>query len=105
MADMHSAEEVKAHVRVYLYVFGALAILTMVTVAVGYYHLPIVPALIVALAIAIIKGGLVASYFMHLLTEQRLIYWLLLLTVAFLLAMFILVISAYHSQEGMHLVS
>jgi len=104
MAEMHSAEEIKAHVRVYLYVFGALAVLTIVTVAVGYYHLPIVPALIVALVIAVIKGGLVASYFMHLMTEKRLIYWLLIMTVVFLLAMFAIVVSAFHSQEGVHLV-
>ena len=105
MADLHSAEEVKKHIRVYLYVFGALAVLTVVTVAVAYFHLPIVPALIVALIIASIKGGLVASYFMHLVAEQKVIYWLLILTIVFLIAMFIVVVAAYHSQEGGYLVS
>jgi len=100
MSDAHSPEEVKEHIRVYLYVFGALAVLTVVTVAVGYFHLPILPALVLALVIALIKGGLVASYFMHLMTEKRLIYWLLIMTLVFLLAMFALFVSAYHGQDG-----
>ncbi len=105
MAELHSAEEIKAHVRVYLVVFGTLAVLTIVTVAVGYMHLPILPAVLVALFIALIKGGLVASYFMHLLTEKKLIHWLLILTAVFLVVMFVLFISAYNSQEGVLLVT
>ena len=96
----HSVEEIRKHVRVYMMVFGSLAVLTIVTVAVGYLELPILPALIAALFIACIKGGLVASYFMHLIDEKKLIYWLLIATVFFLFVMFTLFISAYNSQEG-----
>ena len=66
MADtMHmTPEEVKKHVKVYVMVFGALAVLTIVTVAVSYLDLNILPALILALIIALVKGGLVASYFL-----------------------------------------
>jgi len=105
MAELHSPEEIRKHVRVYMMVFGSLAVLTIVTVTVGYLKLPIVPAMIVALFIACIKGGLVASYFMHLITEKKLIYWLLILSAVFLFIMFALFISAYNSQEGGYLVS
>ena len=41
-------------------------------------------AIFVGLTIAIIKGYLVAANFMHLNSERKLIYWILLLTVFFL---------------------
>ncbi len=94
-----SVEEVKKHVHVYLTVFGALAVLTVVTVGVGYLRLPIWPALIIALIIASVKGGLVAGYFMHLISEKKVIYWILAGTFVFLICMFILFISAYHDQS------
>jgi len=98
-----SVEEVKKHIRVYLTVFGALAVLTVVTVGVAYLNLPIWPALIVALLIASIKGGLVAGYFMHLVSEKKVIYWVLTITAGFLVFMFILFISAYHDQSQLAL--
>ncbi len=79
----HSPEEIQAEVRTYMMVFGALAVLTMVTVAVSYIDLSSGPAITLALIIATIKGGLVAGYFMHLLDEQKLIYSILALTVVF----------------------
>lgn len=100
MSETTSAEEVKKHVRVYMFVFMALAALTIITVAVAYLHLSIVPALIVALFIATIKGSLVASYFMHLVSEKKVIYLTLLITGAFLLGLFILTLSSYHDQDG-----
>ena len=41
-------------------------------------------AVFVGLTIAMIKGYLVAANFMHLNSERKLIYWILLLTVFFL---------------------
>jgi cytochrome c oxidase subunit 4 len=64
-------------------VFAALMVLTVVTVAVSYLGLAIPAAVLVALVIASVKGGMVASFFMHLIHERRLIFWVLLLTVAF----------------------
>ena len=81
----HSPEEIKREVRVYLIVFVALAALTAVTVG-SFYMLksyPVSVAIGVALAIALVKGSLVAGYFMHLLTEKKLIYAVLILTVFF----------------------
>ena len=99
MAEHMTVEEVKKHVKVYVIVFGALAVLTVVTVAVSYLDFTIIPALIVAMIIALVKGGLVAGYFMHLVSEKKVIYWVLVLTVVFLVCMFALFISALSDQE------
>lgn len=81
------------NVKVYLAVFAALAVLTVVTVAVSYLHLPITGAVFVALAIATVKAGLVATFFMHLKGERALIYGLLAMTLVFMGFLFILPIS------------
>ena len=99
MAEHMTVEEVRKHVRVYIMVFGALAVLTVVTVAISLLDMPIVPALIVALIIAMVKGGLVAGYFMHLISEKKVIAWVLAVTVVFLMCMFALFISALSDQE------
>jgi cytochrome c oxidase subunit 4 len=52
-------------VSLYLKIYGALLVLTAVTVGVSLLDLG-APAIYVALAVAIVKGGLVAAYFMHL---------------------------------------
>jgi caa(3)-type oxidase subunit IV len=41
----------------------------------------------VALLVATVKGTLVACYFMHLISEKKLIYAVLALTVAFFVAL------------------
>ncbi|MBO6573888.1 MAG: cytochrome C oxidase subunit IV family protein [Rhodothermales bacterium] len=99
MSEAHSVEEIRKHVRTYMIVFGALLVLTVVTVAVAYIDLSIGPALALALFIASIKGGLVAAYFMHLIDEKKLIFWILGVTFAFLIFMFILFVSAYNDQD------
>ena len=77
------AVDIDRHVRVYITVFVALMALTIVTVAVSRFHLPVPIAVSVALLVATIKGSLVACYFMHLISEKKLIYAVLALTVAF----------------------
>ena len=81
------AEDLKKHVRVYISVFVGLLALTVVTVTISYLNLSVMPAIIVALIIASIKGSLVASYFMHLLSEKKVIYAALALTVVFFLVL------------------
>ena len=72
-----SEEAVKHHVKIYIRVFVTLLILTVLTVAVSYFHLPILYAVLVALAIAIFKGSLVAGFFMHLVSEKKIILYIL----------------------------
>ena len=79
----HTPEEIRAETRVYLIVFCCLAVLTLVTVAVSYLRLASHEAFAVALVIASIKGFLVAGYFMHLLSEKKLIYSVIALTAIF----------------------
>ena len=88
-ADMTSdhAVDIDKHVRVYIIVFVALMVLTMITVAVSYLDLSMAIAVPVALFIAIVKGSLVAGYFMHLISEKKLIYAVLVLTVVFFAAL------------------
>ena len=78
-----SSEDIRKHVKVYFAVFAALAFLTVLTVAVSYLHLPLPKAILVALVVASIKGALVATFFMHLSSEKKIIYAILLLTVFF----------------------
>lgn len=87
MAQTHDAESIRKETRTYVTVFIALAVLTAVTVAVSYFHLPPVLAIGVALLIAAFKGSLVAGFFMHLFHERKAIYWVLLLTVVFFLVL------------------
>ena len=81
----HHEIDVDRHVRIYLIVFVSLAALTIITVGISYLHLPVLPAVALALLVATIKGSLVACYFMHLISERRLIYWVLGFTVFFFL--------------------
>lgn len=99
MAEHMTVEEIRKHVKVYVMVFGALAVLTVVTVAVSWLDMPMLPALIVALLIAGVKASLVALYFMHLVSEKQVIMWVLAATGAFLISMFILFIAALADQE------
>jgi cytochrome c oxidase subunit IV len=82
-ATSDHAADIDKHVRIYITVFVALMVLTVVTVAVSRYHLPVPVAVSVALLVATIKGSLVACYFMHLISEKKLIYAVLGLTAFF----------------------
>jgi cytochrome c oxidase subunit 4 len=62
-----------AEVRVYLTIFAALAVLTLMTVGVAYMNLPHAAGVVIALVIAAVKVFLIASFFMHLRSEGRLI--------------------------------
>ena len=87
MSDAHGAEDIRAHVKTYYMIFGALMVLTVVTVAVSYLHLPVHLAVVLALIVATIKGSLVAMFFMHLKGERKLIYYVLALSVVFFVFM------------------
>jgi cytochrome c oxidase subunit 4 len=86
-ATTDHAADIDKHVRIYITVFVALMILTIVTVAVSYLDLPVPLAVTVALLVATIKGSLVACYFMHLISEKKLILAVLVLTVVFFAAL------------------
>ncbi len=96
------ADEINQHVRRYLLVFGALMVLTVVTVSVFYLHLSKPAAIGLALLIASIKASLVACFFMHLISERKLIYSVLILTGSFFVALLLLptLTSLHHLVPG-----
>jgi cytochrome c oxidase subunit 4 len=96
----HTAEDIRAHVSLYYKVFGALLVLTGITVAVSYLHLPHTEAVVLALLIASLKASLVAMFFMHLKGERKIIYWSLYLTAVF----FVLVFALPMWTEGDHII-
>ncbi|HEV7237868.1 MAG TPA: cytochrome C oxidase subunit IV family protein [Thermoanaerobaculia bacterium] len=82
-AHDNSPEAVRKEIRKYLMVFGGLAVLTIITVGISQLHLPTWQAVTLALVVATIKGSLVAAFFMHLISERKLIYAVLVMTVIF----------------------
>ena len=82
-ATIDHAADIDKHVRIYVTVFVALMVLTIITVAISYLDLSVPMAVTLALLVATVKGSLVACYFMHLISEKKLIYAVLVLTVAF----------------------
>ncbi len=79
---------------VYIGVFAALMILTLVTVAVsrvdlGWMNTPI------ALGIAVIKTSLVVLFFMHVLHSTRLTWVVILASFLWLGVLFVLTFSDY----------
>jgi len=99
MSDSHSIDFDK-HVRTYILVFVSLMVLTLVTVAVSYLHLPVRQAITVALVIATVKGSLVACYFMHLISEKKLILWVLVLTVVFFIVLLLVPVFTVADRVG-----
>ena len=94
--------DIDRHVKVYIAVFVALMVLTVVTVAIARFHLPVPLAVTLALIVATIKGGLVACYFMHLISEKKLIYAVLALTVIFFIALMALPVITHSNGYWIH---
>lgn len=88
--DTHGVEEVRKHVRVYMTIFAALAILTVVTVAVSYLEVSTPVAITIALLVASFKASLVATYFMHLISEKFVIFGILIISAVFLVVMLLI---------------
>jgi cytochrome c oxidase subunit IV len=95
-ATSDHAVDIDRHVRIYITVFVTLMALTIITVAISRLHLSMPIAVSVAMLVAVIKGSLVACYFMHLISEKKLIYAVLGLTVAFFLALLALPVLTVH---------
>jgi cytochrome c oxidase subunit IV len=96
------ATDIDKHVRIYITVFSALVVLTIVTVAISRIHLPTPMAVTVALLVATVKGSLVACYFMHLISEKKLIIAVLALTAIFFIALLALPVFTVHDGYWIH---
>src|SRR5258706_16134735 len=92
---MSDPQHIAKHVKVYITVFIALLAGTLLTVTMYYLHFNSMAVTItIALFIATIKASLVAGFFMHLVSERKAVYAILLATVFFFAAMMYLTVWA-----------
>lgn len=95
-AHTHSPEEVSKHVKVYLGVFAALLVGTIVTVWLNSVHFDSFKVtVVIALFVATIKASLVACYFMHLISEKRMIYLIMGFTAFFFVGLMALTLFSH----------
>jgi cytochrome c oxidase subunit 4 len=93
----HHDDDVAHHVRRYLLVFYALIAGTAFTVWASFIHFGSHEInIVVALVIACTKAFLVAGYFMHLVSERKMIYAVLGFTAFFFVGLMALTIWSYH---------
>lgn len=85
--DHDSPEYLRASIKVYISVGITLLLLTWFTVYVSTWDLRPSAAIYIALAIATIKGSLVAAWFMHLIDEKKIIYATMILAAFMFFAM------------------
>src|SRR5438874_11430260 len=96
MSDASHPDHFSRHVRRYLFVFYALLFGTLITVGASY--IPFGHRAInigVALVIACGKAFLVAGYFMHLISELKMIYGIMAVTAFFFIGLMFLNIFAF----------
>jgi caa(3)-type oxidase subunit IV len=92
----HPEHDFRHHVRRYLYVFYALLFGTLITVGASY--IPFGNHAInigVALFIACGKASLVAGFFMHLISERKMIYGVIAFTAVFFIGLMFLTVWSY----------
>lgn len=107
----HSAEEVRKHINRYLLIGLALMIGTVLTVWAAFIDFgKVLPGgesinwnVVVALIIACAKGFLVVGFFMHLISEKKMIYSVLAFTVFFFAALMYLTIWSMEHGNMVHL--
>lgn len=73
-------DEHRPDVGLYIKVFGALMVLTLITVLISKFHLPRPQAIALGLFVASIKAALVGAIFMHLWGENKVVHNMLYIT-------------------------
>lgn len=91
-------EEMLKHIKIYIFVFVALAVLTLVTVWASHLQVSGTMHIVIAMAIATFKAALVALFFMHLISEKKAIYGILVFTVVFF---FVLIFITFFTNRNM----
>ena len=94
MSD-HSAHDVSKHIKLYILVFVALLVGTVITVGLNSVHFDSLAVTVsIALFVAVVKAFLVAGFFMHLISEKKAIYAILLTTAFFFAGMMYITVWA-----------
>jgi len=99
----HSIEDAKKHIRTYLIIGFALMCGTAMTVWASYINFGSREINIaIALLIATVKSSLVAGFFMHLISERKMIYSVLAVTVFFFVALMALTVWSMDRGSIIH---
>ena len=99
--DDKNAHDVKKHLKVYIGVFVALLVGTVITVAASRVDLGHAGNISLALFIAVIKAALVAAFFMHLASEKKPIYTILVFTAFFFVGLMALTLWSMNDSPDM----
>jgi cytochrome c oxidase subunit 4 len=67
---MHADEHAAPGMRIMYIIWGWLLAMTIIEVALAYFHLPLTLMLIVLMGLSLIKSVLIVAYFMHLKFER-----------------------------------
>jgi cytochrome c oxidase subunit 4 len=103
MSDQHSnAGHAEHSIKGYLFVFGALLVGTLFTVWASYIDLGHHWNIVLALVIASVKAFLVAGYFMHLVSERKMIFTVLGMTVFFFAGLMFLTLWSMQHESLIH---
>lgn len=98
------AHDIKADIRRYMIVFVALIIGTILTVWASKIHFGShTMNIVVGLIIASAKAFLVAGYFMHLISERKMIYTVLAFTVFFFAGLMYLTVWSMEPDSIIHI--
>ncbi len=103
MSDEHHAHDFSHHVRRYLYVFFALIIGTVFTVWASFIDLGHHWNIVLALVIASVKAFLVIGFFMHLVSEKKMIFCIMAFTVFFFAALMALTLWSMGHDSIIHI--
>ena len=104
MSDHDTSSHETHSVRGYIFVFLALIAGTILTVWASFIQFPSPEINIaVALTIACVKGFLVVAYFMHLISERRMIYLVMSFTVFFFAALMGLTVWSLQPNSLVHM--
>ena len=88
--DTPSTQNLKQEIKNHLLIYIALLLLTAVNFTISRFHLFGEQTVVGVIAIAIVQGALVAGCFMHLISEKKLIHFVLILTFIFFLGLLFL---------------
>ena len=97
MSDTKTHSPETHSVRGYVVVYFALLAGTALTVWASYIDLGHHWNIVLALVIACVKAFLVIAYFMHLISEKKMIYSVLSFTMIFFAGLMILTLSSMHN--------
>jgi len=94
----HDSHTHESHsIKGYLVVYFALLIGTILTVWASYIDLGHHWNIVLALVIACIKAFLVIAYFMHLISEKKMIYLVMAFTMFFFAGLMVLTLFSMHN--------